>query len=809
MALLDRTAQDIRYGFRSLVRARTLTLAALLTLALGIGANSAIFTVVNSVLLRPLPYKDSDQLVAVFLNEVNLGEKRNPASPGEFLEWQRQSRTLAHMTAARPWSPAVLGLDRPDRINGLKTSASLFDLLGVQPMLGRTFQPDEGEPGRENVMVLGHALWQRRFGADSAAIGKKISLDGKTFLVIGVMPREFRFPPFWNTRAEFWVPLALTSEDKNNFGARMLRVFARMKPGATLGQAQAEMHAINLQLRQSRGEPSDALDVNVEPLLEPVVSKTRPALLLLLGTVGFVLLIACANVSSLLLAKALGRQREIAVRVALGAGRMRLLRQFLTESLLLGLLGGTLGIGVAAAGIRALVTLSPQNLPRLNEITFHPTVLWFTFALAVGSSCLFGMVPAWQASRPDVNDVLKAGGRQAGGTQATVRNLLVVIEVALALVLLAGAGLLLRSYWNIRGLDPGFSRENVLTATLTFSGSRYTGAQQDQFHRLLQSRLQALPQVRAAGFISFLHIGGDLWNTRFQVEGREARKEEEAPRASFKVVTPGFFAAAGTPILRGRNFSAQDTASSPQVVIINERLASQQWSGQNPIGRRIRTGMTEGWQTVAGVVADVRQENLTEPARAEIYFPYSQNPVPWWTQATLVVSGTGAIEPWTQAVQSEVWALDPNLPVSDVRTLENILDRELAQPRFDSALILMFAAVALVLSVIGIYGVLNYSVSQRMKEIGLRAALGAQPRQVLGLVMGSGLKLTLTGVGIGLVGALALTRLMQGMLYGVEPADPATLLVVSALLTFVGLAASYLPARRALRVDPMIALRNE
>ena len=810
-ASLDRLLQDVRYGLRQLRRNPGFTLTAVLTLALGIGANTAIFSAVNSVLLRPLPYRDSDRLVAVFNHEKRMGEPRNPTSPFDFHQWQ-QNRVFEAMAAATPWEPVLTGYDRPDRLDGLRASATLFQLLGAEAALGRTFREPDGEIGSHRVVVLGHNIWQRRFGSDRALVGRTLLLDSEPYTVIGVMPPGFRFPPFWAVDAEFWAPLTFTPDERNR-RARFLRAFARLKPGVTLAQARSEMDGIARRLEQEAPQSNKSVGVTVEPLQEPVVHGIRPVLVALLGAAGFVLLIGCANIANLLLARASVRSREFAVRMALGASRARLVPQLLTESLLLALLSGAAGLLLGVWLLGALRGMMAESLPRIVEVQLDWRVLAFAFAVSLLTAIATGLAPALQAGRGGLVDALKSGTRQTSGGSSRLRGGLVVSEVALAVVLLAGAGLMLQSVWRLANLDPGFRREQVLTAEISFAGERYETVEQ-QFHLVnnVQQRISALPGVEAAALTNHLPIGGDVWRFQFVVDGQPLPPSDQMPLAVYRAATPGLFRALGIRLVRGRDFSATDTPGSEPVILVNETAARRYFGGEDPVGKRIRLGGLDSklpWLTVVGVTSDVRQGALAEDVPPEMYLPYAQQLTEFYRNTTLVVHTRGETAPLEKAIQQVTWDLDANLPVTRIRTIEQILEGEVRLPRRQGLLIAAFAGVALLLAGIGLYGVVSYMVARRTQEIGVRMALGAQRGDILRLVVGQGMGLVTLGLSIGLAGAWMLTRWVEGLLFQVSPTDPATFAAVSVLLGLVALLACCMPARRAVRVDPMTALRQE
>ncbi len=814
--------QDLRFGVRMLRKNPGFTAVAVLTLSLGIGANTAIFSVVNGVLLKPLAYREPERIVTL------LNDGRFPVSPANFLDLRVSGQSFAQIAAAEAWGGALTGNDTPEQISGLRMGDGLFDRLGVPALLGRTLQAEDFQPGKDRVLVLSHKLWQRTFGGAADVVGKQVRLSGESYTVVGVMPPQFQFPPFWSTRAEMWTPLDLRPRATSR-GGNSLRVFARLKPGVTFEQAQAETTALSKQLAAAYPEANTGLNLRVDPLNEKVVGNVRPALLILLVTVGMVLLIACANVACLLLARAAARQKEVAVRAALGASRWRILRQMLTESLLLALCGACGGGLLAVWGVEWLTRLLAGNstsfsvrLPRVSEIQLDGTALLFTFTIALLTSVLFGLVPALAASKPDLNQVLKEGGRGNTSGRTRWREMLVVAELALSLVLLIGAGLLMNSFVKLQAVDPGFNPRNLLTATVSLAGAaQYVGPARETFYRQLIEQLKTLPGVESASAINHLPLAGDVWGRGLVIEGRPLPPPGQQEGAAFRVARPNYFQAMGIQMRAGREFTDRDAPDAPRVVIINETLAQRQWPAENPLGKRLTLGDPRDstqpvqWLTVVGVVKDVKQDSWMDAPSNEIYLPFQQEADFYsgtagrYTSMSLVLRTSVEPQSLVKAVPEMIRKLDRNLPVSGVVSMEQIVADTLWQPRFNLQLIGLFAALALVLAAVGLYGVMSHAVTQRTHEVGLRMALGAGRGDVLKLLVGQGMKLVLIGVGVGLLTALALTRLMTKLLFGVSATDPVTFAGIALLLTLVALVACWIPARRATKVDPMIALRVE
>jgi len=813
--------EDLRYALRGLRRSPGFTAVAVIALALGIGANTAIFSVVNAVLLRPLPYRDSGRLVVVDERRITGPEVHN-VSPANFLDWREQNRVFDPISAAFLWGVNLTGRGEAEQISGLQVTSNLFTLLGAQAELGRTFLPEEGQPGAKRVVLLSHALWQRRFGSDPGIVGQAIALSGESYTVAGVMPAGFGFPPYWATRAELWAPMQFDARFASMRGGRMLRVFGRLKPGVSLKQAQAEMDLITERLRRQYPGENAEMGALVQPMHEKVVGSIRPALLVLLGAVGCVLLIACANVANLLLARATGRQKEMAIRTAVGAGSGRIIRQLLTESLLLSMVGGAVGLLLAAWGVQALIAALGRTLtqgagiiPRFQEIGIDLPVLGFTLALTLVTGIVFGLAPALQSTNLDLNGLLKdsaGGGIKLGGRRS--RATLVVAEVALAEVLLIGAGLLLHSFWQLQQVDPGFRAEHVLAAEVSVAGSGFVDRQLPFYTQLMQ-KLEALPGVMSVGAINHLPLAGDIWTFDFTVEGLPTPPPGQEPSAAYRIISPRYFGTMGTPLMRGRAFDAHDVEGEPMVAIISEAMARRNWPNQDPIGKRFKMGhadSTNPWLTVAGVARNVKQSEWAEEPGPELYLPYLQHPEYFSGHAssymTFVVRTTGDPAALASAFRHEVAAFDRNLPVSNMATLEAVVSDAQWRPRFNMLLLSIFAATALALAVVGIFGVISYAVAQRTREIGIRMALGAKPGDVLALVVKQGLGLALAGVAIGLSAAAVVTRGMSSLLYGISATDPLAFAGVSVVLIAAALTATYLPARRAAKVDPMISLRS-
>ncbi|HUI41914.1 MAG TPA: ABC transporter permease [Terriglobia bacterium] len=805
--------QDLRYSLRQLRRSPGFTAVAVVTVALGIGANTLIFSVVNAAILHPLPFRDASGIMTLWVSDTAEGY----SGPGticdpDYPEWRNENPSLGQVAGFRGETANLTGAGEPVRLIGAEASASLFPLLGVSPVVGRGFSPQEEQPDRNRVVLLSNALWRSRFASDPAVVGKPVKLDGNFFTVVGVMPVGFDFP----NQSDFWTPVNLAGNCHN----ASLQLVARLKPGMTLSRARSDAALI---MRRQQVDQNDHRRFTLVRLVDEVAPDIRSSLLVLLGAVGLVLLIACANVANLLLARAATRQREIAVRTALGAGRMRIVRQMLTESAMMATLGGALGLILAEAGHSALASaafllprslVSPSVTARIVAAGIDPWVLGFTLAVALLTGILFGLAPALQASRPDLNDTLKEGGRglAAGAARGRFRDALAAAEIALALVLLAGSGLLIRSFLNLTKVDPGFRPQGVLTLNVSLPEFGYsTPAGMVAFESQAVARLASVPGVRSAGAVSGLPLGDMMIMGDYTVEG-QAAPQPGAPSALKAVVGGDYFRAMGIPLVRGRFFSERDSEGSQHVVIVNESFARRYWPHQDAVGNRLKPGFSpDSWCTIVGVVGDVRQFALAETSPpAAIYLPYAQSPIAFLMRdITFVVRGESDALSVAPAARRAMQAVDPDLPVFDVASMEQLVNRSVAGPRFSTLMLASFAALALLLAAVGIYGVIAYSVTQRTHEIGVRMALGARGRDVVRQILGQGMVLAGVGIAAGLLAALALTRFLSGMLYGVRAADPFTFVAVSVTLAAIAMVATYVPARRATKVDPIIALRCE
>ena len=804
--------QDLRYGLRTLIKNPGFTIVAVIALALGIGANSAIFSVVNAVLLRPLPYKNPDQLVVIWENATHLGFPKDTPSPANFLDWRQQSTLFEGMAAFAERSFNLTGVGEPERLDGRRVSANLFEMLGVKPIVGRTFVPQEDQPGTK-VVLLNESLWKRRFGGDPAVVGRAVNLNGEPYTVVGVLPQTVRLPTSGNWRDQVWVPLAFPSEEAASRGAHYLEVIARMKPGMTLPKAQAEMDTIAARLAQQYPDFNARRGAVVTPLHEEIVGKMKSPLLILLGAVAFVLLIACANVANLLLARAAVRQKEIALRLALGANRARLTKQLLVESVLLSLVGGLVGLGAAYFGLNVLTRFIPRDVAQADTITIDAKVLLFTLAVAVVTGLIFGLAPATQASHFNLNETLKEGGRDSGaGVRGKrLRNSLVIAEVATSFILLVGAGLLINSFVHLRTLDPGFRADHLLTLNVDLSEVKYPDTQRrTAFFEEVTRRVQTLPGVQSvavAGNLPFTYNGD---STLIAVEGIPDPPIDQWPDVIYRTVGPGYLATMGIPLVRGRDFNDQDTLDTTPVVVISEKTAKHYWPNEDPIGKRLKTGATTSdvpWRTVIGVVKDVRQNDFIAEPKMQMYFSYRQ--VKDLVANALVVRTS--VDPLSLAtsVRNTIWAVDKDQPVANIDSMEHIVAGAVARQRFSMLLLAIFAGLALVLAAVGIYGVMSYSVAQQTREIGIRIALGAQRGDVLRMTVKEGLKLVGVGLLIGLISAFVLTRVMESLLFGISATDPVTFGIICVVLLIVATLASYIPALRAATVDPMVALRAQ
>jgi putative ABC transport system permease protein len=810
--------QDFQYSFRVLLKSRGFAAAAILVLALGIGANTAIFSVVNAVLLRPLPFKDSERLVQVWHVPPQRsfpGMTRFPVSAANYVDWQNQNQVFEKMAIYSFSSLNLASGDQPEALQGAAVSPDFFSSLRSQPILGRTFVPEEDQPGHGHVVILSHALWKNHFAGNPSIVGQNVTFDGQAYAVVGVMDSKFRFPDW----AQFWTPLAWTDQQRAVRGEHHYGVIGRLKPGVPLLQAQAEMNTISSRLEQQYPEDDKGWGAIVISLREQMVGEVRLALLVLLGAVVFVLLIACANVANLTLAKTFARRKEIAIRAALGASRGRVLQQVLAETVLLSLAGGLVGLLFANAGTTVITKFLPDSLPRSTEISLDVWVLAFALVVSLLTGIAAGLAPAFRLTKTDLNEALKQGlGRtdsDSGGGR--IRSLLVVSEVALSIVLLIGAGLMIRSLWLLHSTNPGFDPANVITMTVVVPRTKYASPlQQVQFFDATLSRVRALPGVESAGVIDDLPLSGDGSHQPIAIEGRPVVPMSDQPEVDVRLISSGYLPALRVPLRRGRDLSASDTADRPAVVLISEAMAHRFWPNEDPLGKHLTlTFFPDKSREIVGIVGDVKHDSLDVAAPpATLYFPLSQVSPPslgGWNSFPmfLVVRTTSHPTSLVSAVTTAIHEVDRQTPVVEVATMEDVIANSLSTRRFNMLLLASFAGLALLLAAVGVYSVLAYSVRCRVREIGIRMALGAEMADVLRLILFEGIRPVLIGVAVGLTGALALGRVVASLIYGVKPSDPATFFAVSALLAAVALLASVVPAYRATQVDPMKTLRDE
>jgi putative ABC transport system permease protein len=806
--------QDIRYAFRMLLKRPGFAGIVVLTLALGIGANTTIFSAIDAVLLNPLPYKDPERLMVVWETNKQLGPElwdRNEVTIGNFRDWRSRNQVFEQLGSLFYTDMILTGAGEPERIKSCVVTTNFFQALGVQPLLGRSFLPEAETPGSPFTVIISHQLWQRLFNSDTSVINKSLTLNGHTVAVIGVMPPAFELQFPTSVHVDMWVPMIIGEGDLDR-GNNFLYALGRLKKGVSREQAQSEMDLIASQLQQQYPETNAERGVRVVPLHKQVVGKVESYLYMLFAAVGFLLLIACANVAGLVLVRVTARHREVAIRMAVGASRWRLVRQLLTESVILSVLSGLLGLLFAYGGVKLLLALTPSEVPRLHEIGLHVPVFLWTLAISIVTGVLFGLAPAIQASSPDLNTALKENsGRNPGSFQGSgLRNLLVVSEVAVALLLLVGAGLMTKSFFRLQQVDPGFEATNVVSMNIALPTSKYRQQQVNIFYDQLIERVKNLPGVKAVAGIDPLPLSNNNVSSLFVVEGAPLVALADRPNAGIRVVTPDYFQTMSIPSLKGRSFTEQDRDNTAKVIIVNEALASRYWPNGDAIGKRL--GFFEDdpgkqvWREIVGVVGNVRHKALEIEVTAEVYFPYKQLPRNFMNLVVRSASDPSSMVP---AIRNQVLSVDKDQPVSDIMTMDQRVARSVASTRFVMSLLGAFSLLALGLAAVGIYGVMAYLVTQRTQEIGVRMALGAQKRDVLKLVVGRGMALAVMGIAIGLVASLALTRLMRSLLFEVTPTDWLTFVITSLVLLTVALLACYIPARRAAKVDPLVALRYE
>src|SRR5689334_16129119 len=812
--MFDSIIKDIRYGVRGLLKHPGFTVIVVITLALGIGASTAIFSVVDNVLLRRLPYRNAERIVAI--QELNREGKRGQVTSANFLDWRAQNTVFEHLAAIKTTTTNLALADHAERIDLAQTNANFFDVFGVTPQYGRLFIPQDEQAGHDPVVIVSDALWHRRFGSDPSLVGKPITLDGRNYTVIGIAPPGFQYPD----RTELWVPplklvpeLYANQDVTQTRGMGYLAAVALLKPGVSLQQAATEMETITARLRLQYPNTNNRRFNRVVSLHEHLIGDTNKVLWLLLGAVTFVLLIGCANVANLLLANAAARQKEMAIRTALGASRWRVMRQLFTESTILALTGGAAGLLIAFWGLAVITKLLPADFPRLNEIHLDLRILAFTFTASVLTGILFGLAPALQVSRADVQESMRETGRGMSGSrrQNRFRQALIAGEVALCVVLLAGAGLLFRSFLRLQSVNTGFISQQVLTARLTPSGPNFTQqADFDKFYTHVLEKISTVPGVQDAGFINTLPLDKGP-TTGFRVEGRAITTPDKWPMVNYRSVTPNYFRAMGIPVVQGRAYTDRDNSSAPLVMIVNQQTAREIFPDENPIGKRITFGNTDQnrqpvWFEIVGVVANVHSLELREEPEAEIYFSSLQD---YWPAMSLVVRSSVEPSSLSGSIRQAVNEVDKSVPVSQVQTMEHVVSESITQPRFNLFLLGLFSTVAMLLSAAGIYGVTAYTVTQRTHELGIRLALGAQVGDVLKMILRQGMAVIAVGLVLGLAAAFGLMRLLRSLLFGVGENDPLTFAAITIVLLIVALIACYIPARRATKVDPLEALRTE